>query len=116
MLSKHLPALSLVIFSGIALVSASAAPTNQVTVLEKEGVVEAARANETNWSAAQTNQVLRVADRIRVADRYVTAIETALGHHLQLVLTEHPETAHQILADLQAQKRGRASIAPLRSR
>ena len=38
---------------------------------------------------------------------------TALGHHLQLVLTEQPESAQQILADLSASKAGRASIAPL---
>jgi chromosome segregation protein len=43
----------------------------------------------------------------------VTAIEAALGHHLQLVLTEQPETARQILAELNARKTGRASIAPL---
>ena len=54
-----------------------------------------------------------LADKIRVPDQYVTAIETALGHHLQLVLTEQPESARQILADLSANKTGRASIAPL---
>ena len=54
-----------------------------------------------------------LADRIRVPDPYVTAIETALGHHLQLVLTEHPESAQQILADLSTGKKGRASIASL---
>jgi len=37
----------------------------------------------------QTDQVLgSLADRIRVPDRYVAAVETALGHCLQLVLTE----------------------------
>src|SRR5262249_52951366 len=35
------------------------------------------------------------------------------GHHLQLVLTQQPETAHDILADLSANKKGRASVAPL---
>ena len=29
-----------------------------------------------------------LADRIRVPDQYVVAVENALGHHLQLVLTE----------------------------
>jgi hypothetical protein len=48
-----------------------------------------------------------------VPDQYVTAIETALGHHLQLVLTEQPEAAHEILADLSANKKGRASVVPL---
>jgi chromosome segregation protein len=62
----------------------------------------------------QSQHVLgSLADRIKVPDQYVTAIESALGHHLQLVLTEQPESARQILADLHANKKGRASIAPL---
>src|SRR5439155_1209769 len=62
----------------------------------------------------QTEKVLgSLADRIRVPDRYVPAIETALGHHLQLVLTEEPEFAQQILSDLDANKKGRASVAAL---
>jgi chromosome segregation protein len=62
----------------------------------------------------QSQHVLgSLADRIRVPDEYVTAVETALGHHLQLVLTEQPESAQQILCDLSANKKGRASIAPL---
>src|SRR5277367_101812 len=60
------------------------------------------------------DQVLgSLADRIRVPDQYVAAVETALGHHLQLVITEHPEAAQNILADLSANKKGRASVAPL---
>src|SRR5271156_855251 len=54
-----------------------------------------------------------LADKIRVPDQYVIAIETALGHHLQLVLTEQPETARQIVEDLRANKTGRASVAAL---
>jgi chromosome segregation protein len=62
----------------------------------------------------QTGHVLgSLADHIRVPDPYVVAIETALGHHLQLVLTEQPEAAQRILAELGATKQGRASIAPL---
>jgi chromosome segregation protein len=62
----------------------------------------------------QSQHVLgSLADRIRVPDQYVTAIETALGHHLQLVLTEQPESAQEILADLNVNKRGRASVASL---
>jgi chromosome segregation protein len=55
-----------------------------------------------------------LADKIRVPDPHVIAIETALGRHLQLVLTEEPETARQIVEDLRAGKSGRASIAALR--
>ena len=54
-----------------------------------------------------------LADRIRVPEEYVVAIENALGHHLQLVLTEQPESAQKVLADLSASKAGRASIAAL---
>ncbi|HTI99439.1 MAG TPA: chromosome segregation protein SMC [Dongiaceae bacterium] len=54
-----------------------------------------------------------LADKIRVPDQYVVAIEAALGHHLQLVLTEQPEAAQAILADLHAGRKGRASIAAL---
>ncbi len=54
-----------------------------------------------------------LADRIRVPDQYVVAIENALGHNLQLVLTEQPESAQQILSELANSKAGRASIAAL---
>ncbi len=84
------------------------------------GVIEQLQAEHEGFGAGalaalqHTDEVLgSLADRIRVPDPYVVAIETALGHHLQLVLTEQPETARGILADLQERKRGRASIAPL---
>jgi chromosome segregation protein len=54
-----------------------------------------------------------LADKIRVPDAHVVAIEAALGHHLQLVLTEQPEAAVQVLAELRANKAGRASVAAL---
>jgi len=54
-----------------------------------------------------------LADRIRVPEQFVVAIENALGHHLQLVLTEQPESAQAILADLSTNKTGRASVAAL---
>ncbi|MGH7990300.1 MAG: chromosome segregation protein SMC, partial [Limisphaerales bacterium] len=54
-----------------------------------------------------------LADRIRVPDQFVVAVENALGHHLQLVLTEQPESAQEILAELSANKSGRASVAAL---
>ena len=54
-----------------------------------------------------------LADHIRVPDDCVIAIENALGHHLQLILTEEPESAQQILADLNSSKAGRASVAAL---
>lgn len=54
-----------------------------------------------------------LADKIRVPGDHVTAVESALGHHLQLVLAEQPEGAAEILADLHTNRKGRASIAAL---
>jgi len=62
---------------------------------------------------AATNVLGSLADKIRVPDQYVVAIETALGHNLQLVLTDQPESARQIVEDLRANKSGRASVASL---
>src|SRR5581483_11537073 len=76
---------------------------------EHEGFSAGALAALSNAS-----QVLgSLADKIRVPDQHITAVEAALGHHLQLVITENPDTAQQILADLSANKKGRASIASL---
>ena len=97
-----------------ALVQQQAEKRSRLNVLEQlsaghEGFSEGALA-----ALKQSQHVLgSLADKIRVSDQYVTAIETALGHHLQLVLTEQPEVAQEILGDLSANKRGRASIAPL---
>ena len=62
----------------------------------------------------QSKSVLgSLADKIRVPDEYIAAVESALGHNLQLVLTEQPESAQEILAGLVSNKQGRASIAAL---
>lgn len=62
----------------------------------------------------QSKSVLgSLTDKIRVPDEYITAVESALGHNLQLVLTEQPESAQEILAGLTTNKQGRASIAAL---
>lgn len=83
-------------------------------------VLEQLQADHEGFSAGslaalrQSQHVLgSLADRIKVANQYIPAVESALGHHLQLVLTEEPESARQILADLQANKKGRASVAPM---
>lgn len=52
-------------------------------------------------------------DKIRVPDEFITAVETALGHHLQLVLVEQPAGAEQIITELVQNKKGRASVASL---
>ena len=62
----------------------------------------------------QSEHVLgSLADRLRVPDQFVTAIEAALGQNLQLVLTEQTDTAEQILAGLSAGRKGKASVAAL---
>ncbi len=83
-------------------------------------VLEQLEAGHEGFSAGavaalkQSEHVLgSVADRIRVPDQFIPAIEAALGHHLQVVLTEQPEAAQLIISDLTANKRGRASIAPM---
>jgi chromosome segregation protein len=57
-----------------------------------------------------------LADRLRVPPDCVIPFEAALGHHLQLVLTEQTDAAQRILADLSANRKGRVSIAPLELR
>jgi chromosome segregation protein len=62
----------------------------------------------------QSQSVLgSLSDKIRVPDQYIAAVEAMLGHHLQLVLTEQPESAQEIIGHLSANKTGRASIASL---
>ncbi|MGO9476969.1 MAG: chromosome segregation protein SMC [Limisphaerales bacterium] len=93
---------------------AQAEKRTRLNVLEQlEGSHEGFSAG-TQAALRQSLKVIgSLADRIRVPDSYVVAIENALGHHLQLVLTEQPESAQQILADLTANKVGRASVAAL---
>jgi len=93
---------------------AQAEKRTRLNVLEQlEGSHEGFSAG-TQAALRQSRKVIgSLADRIRVPDAYVVAIENALGHHLQLVLTERPESAQQIIADLSANKVGRASVAAL---
>ena len=93
---------------------AQAEKRTRLKVLEQlEGSHEGFSAG-TQAALSRSRTVLgSLADRIRVPDQYVVAVENALGHHLQLVLTEQPESAQEILADLTANKTGRASVAAL---
>jgi chromosome segregation protein len=93
---------------------AQAEKRSRLNVLEQlEGSHEGFSAG-TQAALRQSRTVIgSLADRIRVPEQYVVAVENALGHHLQLVLTEQPESAQEILADLTANKSGRASVAAL---
>ncbi len=97
-----------------ALVRPQAEKRSRLSVLEQlvtshEGFSAGALA-----ALKQSQSVLgSLTDRIRVPDQYVLAVESALGVNLQLVLTNQPEAAEQILADLSANKRGKASVAAL---
>jgi chromosome segregation protein len=87
---------------------------SRLSVLEQlEGSHEGFSAGTLAALRRSRSVIGSLADRLRVPDDYVVAIENALGHHLQLVLTEQPESAQQILADLSASKAGRASVAAL---
>jgi chromosome segregation protein len=92
----------------------------QAQLRSRRDVLEQLEAGHEGYSAgalaalAQSQHVQgSLADRLRVPDRFVTAIEAALGQNLQLVLTEHPDAAEQIIASLSALRKGRASVAPL---
>ena len=87
---------------------------SRLTVLEQlEGSHEGFDAGAVAALRQSRSVIGSLADRIRVPDQFVSAVENALGHHLQLVLTEQPESAQEILADLSANKSGRASVAAL---
>jgi len=87
---------------------------SRLSVLEQlEGSHEGFSAGAVAVLRKSRSVIGSLADRIRVPDNYVVAIENALGHHLQLVLTEQPESAQQILAELSTSKVGRASVAAL---
>ena len=87
---------------------------SRLTVLEQlEGSHEGFDAGAVAALRQSRSVIGSLADRIRVPDQFVTAVENALGHHLQLVLTEQPSSAQEILAELTANKSGRASVAAL---
>ena len=87
---------------------------SRLTVLEQlEGSHEGFDAGAVAALRQSRSVIGSLADRIRVPDHFVTAVENALGHNLQLVLTEQPSSAQEILADLSANKSGRASVAAL---
>ncbi len=93
----------------------------QAEVRSRLGVLEQLESSHEGFSsgalaALQANQgaLGSLADRIRVFEtHHILPVESALGHHLQLVLTQHPGSAQAILADLALGGKGRASIAPL---
>ena len=87
---------------------------SRLTVLEQlEGAHEGFDAGAVAALRQSRSVIGSLADRIRVPDQFVAAVENALGHNLQLVLTEQPSSAQEILADLNANKSGRASVAAL---
>jgi chromosome segregation protein len=87
---------------------------SRLTILEQlEGSREGFGAGAVAALRQSRSVIGSLADRIRVPDEFVVAVENALGHHLQLVLTEQPESAQEILADLTVNKSGRASVAAL---
>jgi len=87
---------------------------SRLTILEQlEGSREGFDAGAVAALRRSRGVMGSLADRIRVPEEFVVAIENALGHHLQLVLAEQPEAAQKILAELLESKAGRASVAAL---
>ena len=87
---------------------------SRLTVLEQlEGSHEGFDAGAVAALRQSRSVIGSLADRIRVPDQFITAVENALGHNLQLILTEQPSSAQEILAELNTNKSGRASIAAL---
>ena len=75
----------------------------------REGFSEAAVT-----ALSQSDRTLgSLTDFIRVPDEYLTAVEAALAHHLQLVITQTDEAAQAVIADLQARIQGRANLVSL---
>jgi chromosome segregation protein len=54
-----------------------------------------------------------VADIVKVEQQYETAIETALGGSIQNIVTDHEQTAKQMIAFLKKNRSGRATFLPL---
>ena len=87
---------------------------SRLTVLEQlEGSHEGFDAGAVAALRQSRSVIGSLADRIRVPDQFVTAVENALGHNLQLVLTEQPSSAQEILAgpqheQVRSRERGRA--------
>jgi chromosome segregation protein len=87
---------------------------SRLTVLEQlEGAHEGFDAGAVAALRQSRSVIGSLADRIRVPDRFVIAVENALGHNLQLVLTDQASSAQEIIAELSANKAGRASVAAL---
>jgi chromosome segregation protein len=73
---------------------------------KREGFSEGALA-----ALRQSDSVIgSLADYVRVPDDHVIAIEAALGHHLQLVMTQSEKDTTNIIKEL---GNGKASIAPV---
>ena len=75
----------------------------------KEGFSAGAQTVLTQFDSA----IGSLADQIRVPDEHVRAVEAALGANLQLVITEQPQSADQMLQRLAQGEQGRASIVAL---
>ncbi len=73
------------------------------------GIKAVLKSNEP-WRA---NIVGVAAELLKVKDKYVTALETALGEAAQNVITEDADTAKKAISYLKANNSGRATFLPL---
>lgn len=80
---------------------------------EYDGFGRAIKAVLTSAAAWSNGVCGAVAEVINVSDRYVVAIETALGGALQNIITDHDDIAKQAIQFLKRQNVGRATFLPL---
>lgn len=80
---------------------------------EYEGFGRSVKAVLTQKAAWRQGIAGAVAEIIAVPKDYVTAIEVALGSHMQNVVTEDTDTARKAIAYLKKSHRGRVTFLPL---
>jgi chromosome segregation protein len=94
---------------------------HQAAIRSKLNILEQLQAAYEGFSPGtlaamkQTPNVLgTLVDKIRVPEKYLVAIEAALGYNLQLILTSEPEAACSVLKELNLSRKGKAAICPLK--
>ena len=86
---------------------------SRLSVLQQLDAKREGFSEGTQAALQQSDRVLgSLADYIQVPDAHIVPIEMALGHHLQLVMTQNEEDATKIIEQLKNLGNGKASIAP----
>ena len=87
---------------------------SRLSVLQQLDAKREGFSEGTQAALEQSDRVLgSLADYIQVPDAHIVAIEMALGHHLQLVMTQTEDDTNSIIEQLKNLGNGKASIAPV---